>query len=378
MKLGAPAIAAVALCAALLIATALLLLENGWLSGRLAETSAALDRAGADKAHLESSLASARRTISERERQVGNLTTLLMEREAELDATAARLEQARAELNTTREELEKSATSLAQAQEQFAALRENLTAMEDSLSQDVQWFRDNSRLTPSTDYFSRYVEDKCVDSGTLNMGCVSLFMQKRLGFSYIDEQNDRLYSIDEMVGRGGGDCEDYSLFVKALLNSLAGDGSLRLLGWKAGAGHFTVYRSSGGGEWYYSGDGTDLGTLASRPYVICYLTSLYGQLPLGHCIVALASGEIESVEGLGNLGGAVAFEPQNGEYVGRIGTDYHLCVNGDRSCGGNAGEIFTVMTNDDLYEFKEGRWESFGTYRAQAEALRKRLAATRP
>jgi hypothetical protein len=316
----------------------------------------------------------------ERELQVGNLASRLGETELELNATAARLSQTEEELNSTREELERSAISLAQANEDFSALEENLSMMEESLSEDVQWFKDNSRLPDSVSYFTTYVMDKCVDSNVLNMGCAALFMEKRVGFNYIDEPNDRLYTIDEMVARGGGDCEDYSLFVKALLNGLDGEG-LRLLGWKQGSGEFVTYRSDSGTYWYYPGQGIYLGTLdAASPYAICYLTDLSWPAPVGHCIVALAGGEITSVADLSNLDGAVAFEPQNGAYMGYIGSggQYHLCRDGEMSCGDGAGEIFIVMADDDLYEFKNGRWESFGTYRAQAEALRERLAATHP
>ncbi|MDD5340778.1 MAG: hypothetical protein PHV13_06090 [Candidatus ainarchaeum sp.] len=381
MRLGTGGMAAaVAICAILIAALFVLSADNDSLRGRLAGSQAALNKTSAEKAGIEGTLARAQAALSERELQVGNLTSRLRETEQELNATAALLSQAQDELNSTREELERNAISLAQARQEFASLDENLSRMEESLSDDVQWFRDNSELPASVSYFAPYVMDKCVGSGVLNLGCVSLFMEKRVGFNYIDEPNDRLYTIDEMVARGGGDCEDYSLFVKALLNSLDGEG-LGLLGWKQGSGEFVTYRSDTGTYWYYHGQGIYLGTLdEASPYAICYLTDLSGPAPIGHCIVALAEGAVESVAGLRNLDGAVAFEPQNGAYMGYIGSggQYHLCRDGEISCGGTPGEIFIVMADDDLYEFKNGRWESFGTYRAQAEALRERLAVSSP
>ncbi len=383
MKLGNNGIAAAAaICTILIAALIVLVLANGSLGERLAETEAALNKTSAEKAGIQATLARTQAALLERELQVGNLTSRLAEKELELNATAASLSQAEDELNSIREELERNAISLAQAREEFASLRENLSGMEESLNEDVQWFRDNSRLPDSASYFVQYVMDKCVNDSSLNLGCVALFMEKRVGFRYIDEQNDRLYTIDEMVARGGGDCEDYSLFVKALLNSLPdGSNDLWLLGWKHGSGQFLAYRSDSGTEWHYPGQGVYLGRLdETSPYAICYLTDLSGPVPMGHCVVALAGGVIESVADLSNLDGAVALEPQNGAYTGYVGNggQYHLCTDGERSCGGTPGEIFIVMTNDDLYEFKNGKWESFGTYRAQAEALRERLAATHP
>jgi hypothetical protein len=372
------------LCAVLLLlgtaSLTSLIFENNRLAGELADTQARLNRTMAENAGMQGTLLLMQAKISEKDRQVAGLASQLNETNAELNATASKLELAEKELSDAREELNQSAMSLEQAREEFVSLDENLTRMEKSLDESVQWFKDNSLLPASAAYFAPYVSNRCVDDGTLNLACVAFFMDRRLGFTYRNEEGDRLYSIDEMLTRGGGDCEDYSLFLKALLNTLApGKGDLQLMAWKPGDGQFRIYESEGH-YWYYNGRAVRLAKLdEAHPYDICY-----AGVTNGHCIVALSANAIGSVDGMGALEGAAAFEPQNGEYMGTVnggvgtvgdGDGFHLCRNGEKECGQSPGDIFIVMADDDIYQFRDGRWESLDTQHAGVETLRKRIAA---
>ncbi|HNT60603.1 MAG TPA: hypothetical protein PKJ97_01340, partial [Candidatus Bilamarchaeaceae archaeon] len=75
------------------------------------------------------------------------------------------------------------------------------------------------------------------------------------------------------------------------------------------------------------------------------------------------------------LGGAETFEPQTGEYKGRIGADYYLCRDGERECGKRPGEIVFIIADNDLYHFEDGKWIGYQLYGERAEDLARRIRA---
>jgi len=318
-------------------------------------------------------------TIRQKDADLTALTAMLHDTGSRLNETASRLERTGAilnattdELNRTQEALEEKGRSLEETRQEFVSLQQNLTGMEESINQSIQWFRDNSRLTPSLAFFNSYLVSHCVENKKLNLACVSMFMERRLGIEYLSEGNDRLYSLDEIVARGGGDCEDYSLFLKAVLNDLSGE-SFGLLSWTPGDDRFTVYSTSSR-YWYYEGSGINLGKSDSvHPYSFCYVTGMDGEIVNGHCIVALAKADIQG--NVSGLDGADTFEPQNGGYTGRIGERFHICTNGDAECEKTQNSVIIVMTDEDIFEFRDGSWQSLAGFRDKSQSLRQKLSA---
>ena len=367
-------------------------MENTSLKKEVASLKDEVEKSNGENVLLNATLADKEVEIKNNIIDINNLTLQLNQTQVNLSSTALRLEQAEGELNNTQIKLNETATSLAQTKEETTSLQNNLTAMYETLNESIQWFQSNSVFPDSVSdpvsSFPRSIRTNCIASNILNLGCIQLFMEKKLNFNYLNETTAKLHTIDELVAQGGGNCVDYSLFMKALLNSLANETTdLQLLSWQPGADRFKVYESSGGSYWYYHGSGLSLGGLDGvHPYVVCYAIS---QEP-GHCIIALSKNSINSVADMSNLDQADTFDPQDGLYMGTVevenvllgglytgpvsaGNGLRLCSNGDAFCGSSTGDIFVVMTNDDVYQFINGQWESPGTYRDEVQAMQLRL-----
>ena len=356
----------------LLIAVAYLLLEMVSLQGELdenmakaGELSSQLDEANEDISELNGSL---RETQSE----LDATRELLSNTTAELNYTKGELAERTEELEATKEELNQTINLLERTKGEFLQLKEEVLDIEESINISIQWFRDNSETPSSLDYFMARADTRCVDDRDLNLGCISFLMEDRLDFVYKDEYPDRLYSIEEMVDKKGGDCEDYSLFLKAFLNSFKEiDEGVKLKGWTESPGsEFVIYETEER-YWYYEGEEVDFGFLRDlEPYVICYTTHYSPSLIEGHCIIALSEDSISSADELGNLDGSLTFEPQNGRYKGAVGEDFYLCREGELLCDTNVDSIFFVITNDDLYQFIEGEWKNYKLYQQSASEFR--------
>jgi len=374
MRLALLACAAVILIAAI----AYLYNENSALRMSLGERNAELGIAQKNITALEGRIALNTRTINEKDFDIANLTDTLEDTESMLNQTQNQLLLTISELNETQEELANKTLSLEETRQEFSALKTEIADFQQSLQESIEWFKDNSRLSENLGFFASYARTNCVQERSLNLACVSYIMEKRLGFRYISESTDRLYSLDEMVSRGGGDCEDYALFMRAVLNSMNDTtSSVDLLSWAPGEGKFIVFESEDR-TWYYNGDKVFLPKLgAINPEAFCYVTGYNGEAVTGHCIVALGKRAIMNESDLQGLVGAQTFEPQDGEYKGTIGNDYHICEDGEISCGKNPGDIIIVMSDDDLYQFRDGEWKSFSRFQAEtSEFVRKIDTAT--
>lgn len=360
MKLGAPVLAAAAvLCIILFAASAFLFFENASLTGSLADARASLNKTKAEKAGLEATLIRTQGSLMDREQQVTDLSSRLGGTELELNETQATLAQREEELQEARNLSQQKEEQLAGLRDEFRALESDIRETQETINESIQWFRDNSEMPPDLRGFSDSVTGDCREGSGYNLACFAFILERDDNFRYLNETTDRLYSLEEIVQRSGGDCEDYSLLLAAMLRSLAKeDPDEELVAWTPSPGEkFTVYER-GTRTWYYDGHAVELGALGSvYPYPICYLTDVSGDTPIGHCIVALSTKKAGDAGGLAGLDNARAFEPQNGEYMGRVGTTFHLCADGEMDCA-HEGDIIMVMGEDDLYEFGDGRWDS--------------------
>lgn len=343
------------------------------------------------------------------EREISLLSQTLQERNAELSATRASLqstleelestnadlEETERELEDTQSELSTALRSVAETRTEILELENDILDMEDSIESSIQWFKDNSDLPAPSSFtgstrlmFSDFldaVEYYCViEDGYdlyVSLGCISEVMEDELSFNYISEFPDKLYSIEDMVYKNGGDCEDYSLFLKATLNYLEEKYAYDYLiveAWEHEPGsRYILYETPGGEyDYYYYPDATavELGYLDELyPYIICYTTTYDSFTYEGHCIVALSYSEIGDISELDYLDWADAFEPQSGRYMGVIGEDFHICEDGEDDCHKTVGSITIVIGDDDLYNFNDGEWESYETYSELAYIIKTQL-----
>ena len=359
----------------LFLATIFLMVQNAMLSSGLSATRASLEERNSqlDAANLE--IQSLNGTLIRTEAELARTQDELENTSMELHLTRMDLNETSEELEDTREDLREAQSSLEEAMEEFMRLREEVIGIEESVNSSIQWFRDNSELPRTMNYFFWKSSSGCSDGNTLRLACIPFLMEKEMGFTYRPEYPDRLLSIAEMVERPGGDCEDFSLFLKAYLNRLKSSGADRELeAWDKSGSRYVFYEDEGNTRWYVWGSAHPLGSLQElSPYVICFTTKYEAETFEGHCIVALSEKEINSVDEIQGLEGAEAFEPQNGEYVGMVGEMLHVCSEGEALCDRIPGSIIFVISDDDLYQFIGGKWVSYKLYGEKASELERKI-----
>ncbi|MEM3399702.1 MAG: hypothetical protein QXP42_02630 [Candidatus Micrarchaeia archaeon] len=329
------------------------------------------------------------RALAEAETNMSRLNGKLAERDAQLSILKRDMESLSSEYNRTKEELSvceselfaakreinETKSRLTETKSEFQNLLAELLGIEESVNSSIQWFRDNSVFTPSMQSLRTSISSRCVQDSKLNLACIPYVLEKYRNFRYVSEEPDRLYPLEEMLNRGG-DCEDFSLLLKAFLNTMKQSGAnLKVEAWKEDPhSTYTIYETDVGYVYYDNAIPHSLGYLNSiYPIVICYTTVYAPPISEGHCIVALAEKEPSSVQQLYGLEGAETFEPQTGEYKGRIGWDFFICHEGDRECERTINGITFVITNSDLFTFTDGEWKSYSMYQDRLVALEERL-----
>jgi len=343
--------------------TALLLFDDFVLRGELDNTVSNLEEKTTQLENTNQNINSLNSELDQTNEELNQIIGTLIETKNDLNNTQKELEDANTQLHNLGDLLEET-------KQKFVDIRDEISNMETSIDESIQWFKENAYLPPSLKSFISRAKAKCIDSGTLNLACVPYVMELKLDFIYKYEYPDKLYSIETMVDNKGGDCEDYSLFLKAYLNTLKITyNSMKLEAWSPGTDQYIIYEEDNT-FWYHSGSKKFIGNLNELyPYSICFTTYYNGSRFEGHCIVALAEKEIDSIEDIGNLNNALAFEPQDGRYKGVVGTDYGICAEGNEDCIYSIESISIIITDSDLFEFSEGEWRSYGLQKDNAGLL---------
>jgi hypothetical protein len=360
-------------CFAFMVATVILFNLNQGLDTQLASTRSELGQRNVD---LQLSEQNVQRL--EGELQVANINLLITREELgetkdALNLTQNELARTTATLDLTRGELEATQYELESTVQEFGQLEEEITELGASINSSIQWFKGNARMPVSMNDIYADVRSACERGGVLNLGCAIFIMEREIPFEYKDESPDRLYSLLEMERKEGGDCEDYSLLLKALINTFRETGrDIEAEAWESKPGTYVVYEE-GSTIWYVAGEGKSLGNIQDfTPYVICFVTGFQGSEFQGHCVVAVGD-EVGGVEGLQALEGAETFEPQTGQYLGRISENYNLCDDGDEFCGTGVGDIILLIADGDLYQFSDGEWRGYESYGKTAEELKREI-----
>ena len=299
--------------------------------------------------------------------------------EYNLSLTNEQLRSANSQITALQASLDEKETELAQSQqsleEQQAKVGEivvDLNTMEKNINESMAWFKENAIFPISyngkTSIFHKRIND-CVDNGYLNLACLNYLMENT-AFSIhyrTDIQStgkaDFLQSTKQTIDSGWGDCEDYSLLYKSILNMVKNEqGSLGVLAWTpGGTDEFRIYPKESiplaqdETYWYYGNtEGAVLGNFStSYFYVICYAMDA----AQGHCTLAVSKEKIETSSELNKLNGAYVVEPQSGKYLGIVGQDFGICDR--KGCDRQAYVISTVIADDDLYTYSNTKWVGY-------------------
>jgi hypothetical protein len=348
-----------------------------------------------ENASLEKSLAALKSSSSQQLLQSQSDYALLSSSygisQRELAGARASLDKAEGDLSRLQRELRQTAQALNASRESLASqaqmadeLAANFTALESSINSSMSWFRENARM-PSNyswagDIFMKRAMEDCVDQGSLNLACISHLMENTAFAIHYRQDTvsgsfDHLQGVKETIDLGWGDCEDYSLIFKAILNSVRGqNSSISFLAWRpAASGEFRIYPKETPGStepyWaYQNAQAVQLGTLANA-YVICYSVDAAS----GHCTVALSGALVNGSSQVLQLQGSEVFEPQSGRYLGKIGESLSICT--DSSCRQSFGKIWLVISDSDLYVYGQGGWQGYADYLSRVQSARASLTS---
>ncbi|MFH1306975.1 MAG: hypothetical protein ABIH83_04975 [Candidatus Micrarchaeota archaeon] len=334
-------------------------------------------RLGASQAELSSLQAdyqSSQAELYETKTRLENTQKSLDEKTGQLSGTLN-------ELSATQENLSQTEEKLRENEQRVGQIRSELNTLEQDLDSSMSWFRENSELPEgyswNVDIFKERILSDCVDSNELNLACINYLNERTVvQIEYKSDisagQEDHLQSIKETINREGGDCEDYALFFKALLNSIKNsyDSDLYVKAWTPGTGEFRVWpKNIDAVNYYYyaNADAVLISNLKnSYPYVVCYSVDGIS----GHCRVAISEYNITQSSELSLLEGAHVFEPQTGKFGGTIGYNYDLCDSSKSECYSTPGTIIIVISDDDIYQMENENWVSYSGYLLEISEIR--------
>lgn len=319
------------------------------------------------QAKTEAQLASLQGNYTALNNEKQSLDATLADTEARLNAANARIFKLQNDLENKENELAASTQSLEEQEAAVETIQSDLDSLDRKISDSMSWFTDNavfpSNYNSKSSVFHARVMDDCVDNGYLNLACVQYLMENSaFAIHYQTDikttgKADFLQSVRQTIDLGWGDCEDYAVLFRSILNMAKNEqGNLHAEAWDYGGdANFRIYPKAGEEYFYFPGaQGLDLGRLGgSYFYVVCYTHDSQS----GHCVVAATPYAVTGSNEMGNLYGAYMFEPQSGKYMGQIGDAIFLC---DRAgCTQQIGAISTVISDDDLYSYGSRGWEGY-------------------
>ena len=375
---------ALALMALLLLVSAFaavyFLDANSALERKISSLNATVAATSQQLSGLQSAYTSLSRKYEKSQGDFANASALLSQSGLKLALASAKLLQTEQALNASRQDL-------AGQQQKADAIGSELSSLETTINESIAWFRDNAYMPEDYGFISDVnqqrvmggfiprIENDCTDKGSLNLACISHLMENTAFSIHYREDiasgsADHLQGVKETIGLGWGDCEDYALIFKAILNSVRKENaSLDIVAWQpADSGEFRVYPKETLGEtgafWVYkNAKGANMGS-PSHAYVICYSVDEQS----GHCTVALSDVDVQSSSQVPSLEGAYAFEPQSGRYLGQLGDSLSICT--QEGCKQMGGKIWLVIADSDLYIYGDNGWQGYADYLLRVQETR--------
>lgn len=313
--------------------------KNALLSEEVADMNASLGQA------MESIKVQGKRSSaieSEMEKQYSGLALDISMLGMDLNITQGRVADIEGEFAAFREEYIELQQDYDAKVQDYLELMGQMEDFEEDLQEKMFWYTENADFGGARKPFLSEIKTECVEDESLNMPCVSFILGDK-GFSYIGEGKDYIKSLEEFEDDGGGDCEDWSLFVKAVINHFReeeGIEEIRVVDFGS-QGRFEVY-SENNVIYYYPNDGVDIKVKDME--VACFPITA-GR---GHCAIAM---------------GGVLFEPQDGSYLGEVhweGNDYLI---------DQGGEIEVLISDEDIYVDSGEEWISYGYFIEKIDAI---------
>jgi len=240
------------------------------------------------------------------------------------------------------------------------------------IKKSLDWFGANSVLDNSRERILLNLKSSCLEKSSsrceINLGCFFLVNSEFLNYEYkFDSATsgvvDKLQSVNDFVKNGGGDCEDYSLFFKAELNSLAEEclsSEVSLFGWVEKNNN--TFWANTSKSWYLpNADKKYFDKNNLFPIVVC--GSMFDPKSNeinGHCVIALTKSRIVSFSDISSLNFAELVEPQTGEYLGVVGGFSGIYLASENLV--SSSYIDTLITDADFFLYRGGKWNNYSEF----------------
>lgn len=280
------------------------------------------------------------------------------------------------ELDKKNKELEIKNLQYSNATNTIKILKEEVLNIEEKINNYISWFRSNAVLPKNerTNIFIRSAKEKCVKENYLILPCLSFLIKYTLDFNYKADENDKLYSIDEMLKRYYGDCEDYSLLFKAIIKEFQKDNyKLKVLG--NGNDLNIILQEKDGTTYFYRNTSfLELDNLGIyNIYMVCYWEYIENDTKIGHCANLFTKNIISSSKDINNnfLKGSYIIEPQNGFCISEIAnynkkcqsdSPIKFCENNEIDCQDKFNKIVILATDNDFFIFLDDKWITYSEY----------------
>ncbi len=270
--------------------------------------------------------------------------------EGKIEGVVVGLEATKVRVTSIEETFEQFQEEYIELQEQYEEkaaeyelLMSNIKEFELGLQEKMYWYTANADFGGETKGFLSGADNCIEEGGVLNMPCVAHELEER-GYEYRSEGKDYIKSLDEFEKDDGGDCEDWSIFVKAIINEMVeqeGVTELRVVNFGS-VGYFEVYTDDGVTYYYSHGDKN---VKVEDLQVACFPVGG----GYGHC--ALVSEDI-------------IFEPQDGSFIAHAYWDDE----GSYLIRGG-GFVEVLIDNEDIHVDTEEGWVSYADFIEEIELI---------
>ncbi len=366
---------AVPLAFALLLLGAYLFLQNSQMQSDISSMNRSITSLEGEKASLSLEKSSLAQSLSGAQQEIASKDSEISSAKKQIESLSSAVSQKDITISTLRSDLQSE-------RDKSGQLASEYQSMQSDINSSMAWFRNNAVFPENYSWSSSILrtrlETDCVENGGFSLACAS-YVLENVGFAIhyrTDVESsgkaDHLQSLKETINSGWGDCEDYSFLFKSIINMVKRDmPALEIRSYQSGgSGEYPVYplasKRAQDDRYYYVPNAKDapLGTAGKVfPYVVCYNVNAAS----GHCVVALSEKEMLSSQDAQSLSGAKVFEPQNGGYLGTVGSQFGICGTGQ--CSRSPGVIYTIMADGDLYKHDGGKWAGYADYASRVSSV---------
>lgn len=377
------------------------------LSGEKAALTATLARTSQMNANLSAQIAQLEGQQKALESQEAALVSQVAKITEERDSARKQVEDANAAISSLNSTVSAQSGKIGSLVSDINSTKKSLDDFERQVNASMAWFANNSNITPVRQFremqnqLSTFCIDAYGDTCRIKLSCPRLVNDEYSQFEYLTDQtlfgkSDKLQSLQEFADNRGGDCEDYSLAVKAELNYLVqkcNDRGLKKIEFEpveVSQGQKYVIKedtySNPPVTWYYdNAKGVRIPPNYSNYQVVCGTFAVDAAAdgsPIlgGHCLLGFSKIKIETSSDIyPAIADAYFAEPQSGYAVDTAG--YVKPRSGQAYAGdfrSTSASIWAIITGDDFYIYSQQDdgtwlWRGYEDIYGQTEAIRASL-----